>query len=379
MLLSENPAVFNKSYRAARAMFREGKNPLAEMSNSETLSVNSTRTVARPVRENAKGLSFGIELEYNSDRRERAFGEAMFEKGYLRSARKAGYHSEREEMNRWRWESDCTVSGEVISPPLKDNSANWGNLKDVLGLMSTHLDATVASNVGSHVHIDVNDLTANDWFRLALIISRFEDVIARLSANPQMRRGEVNTGEGQQPLPFIRSRYGRVGGSVLFSHFGDSNGVDLLTTDNNGDSILSHRPSSANQVFYSARSWMLGTGYITSENQNKHLEFRCWDGSLDFNLIELQVKISAAIVARAMDASTTSKLAGLNPCPVGFHRNKRREWTRNEEGRTSVRRNLRGDLWREDTLRFRQFVDFLFDSDKDKAALVSLYAMTNWR
>lgn len=358
--LENNYNVFRGWYKHARQAFKQGQNPLEDF--ALTGNEDSPSSITRGLRAGAGrvGFKYGIELEYESHTRSgnHNFGTWLANQGLSNYSTMRPYHSS-EDYSKWRWESDASVTGEVISRILKDQRTSWMELNAVVEKMKSELDAYATQRVGAHIHVDVSDMNSQAWYNLGLLISRFEDVLYRIGSNPL--RTVIQ--DATTPLPRLHHRgtrytspLARTLNSLLDAHSDNKEGF-VRSFKERGSGIANTRSVSGDRG---------------------HIEFRFWDGSIDMSIIELQVKVTAAIMRSVLDDSLAERLLPLESSPLGTHREARREITRNEEGRTRVRTNLTGEQWAQDTLRFRQFADIIFTSDKDKRQLTTLFAMTSW-
>ena len=260
----------------------------------------------------------------------------------------------------WRYEEDCTVDVEVVSPPMYDNPEDMTTLVSVLNKMDD-LGFKSTGSTGGHIHINTDTITKEDFGRLALIQSRFEDVIYRLSANPA--RSLAGRIEGD-PLPQVGQR-GTMYAQSLGSHisrfengnFNEDEETQYLTSYGQDLKDYTYR-----EALFNLRE---------AEGEGGHLEFRSPDGSLEPPVTETHMKLGVALIAASMRPETTQKIKNLPLEPLGTHKTRR-------EASGAARRNLTGEEWEEDTRSFRQLIDLLFTSQKDKEQMVTLFAMTNW-
>lgn len=340
---------FRRTYRAARAAMAAGEDPLATF-----MGAPAAAPLCAPRVNDYVGLMFGIELEYENGSTgtltEENFGEPLCEQGLLRWSDQQDYHADSQETQRWRWESDCSVSGgEVITPVLRDNRDSWNTLAEVVERMNAN-GAEVSVRAGSHIHIDSSEIGGDaEWARFAKIITHFEDELVRLAVNPWRQR----VSRDGRPLRTWHRNLRRPMREAL------SRSVDLTTREGVVRSL-------------SSRVYPISTASVGRNSGNGHIEFRLWDGSLRMPLIQMQTKITAAVVAAAMRPETDDFLNDATPHPLGWHR--AQPWRAESPGG-----GVRGEDWKNDTAGIKMLADILFPTNiSDKEALVSLFALNPW-
>lgn len=340
---------FRRTYRAARAAMAAGEDPLATFMGAPAAAPLCPSRVSDYV-----GLMFGIELEYENGPEgtltEENFGDPLCDQGLLRWSDQQDYHADSQETQRWRWEYDGSVSGgEVITPILRDNRDSWNTLAEVVERMTAN-GAVVSVRAGSHIHIDSSEIGGDEeWARFMKIITHFEDELVRLAVNPWRRR---TASDGRTLRTWHRNlRYPME--SII------TRDADLTTREGVVRAIGS-------------RSFPISTASVSNRTGNGHIEFRLWDGSLRMPLIQMQTKITAAIIAAAMRPETDTLLDSAIPHPLGWHR--AQPWRAESPGG-----GVRGEDWKNDTAGIKMLADMLFpDSVSDKEALVTLFALNPW-
>lgn len=339
---------FRRTYRAARAAMAAGEDPLATF-----MGAPAAAPLCAPRVNDYVGLMFGIELEYENGAEgtltEENFGEPLCEQGLLRWSDQQDYHADSQETQRWRWESDASVSGgEVITPVLRDNRDSWNTLAEVVERMRDN-GAQVSARVGGHIHIDSSEIGDDaEWARFAKIITYFEDELVRLAVNPWRRR---TARDGRS----LRTWHRNVRRPMQETF----NRADLTTRDGVVRAL-------------SSRAYPFSTSSVSSTTGNGHIEFRLWDGSLRMPLIQMQTKITAAVIAAAMRPETDDFLNAATPHPLGWHR--AQPWRAESPGA-----GVRGEDWKNDTAGIKMLADILFPTSiADKEALVSLFALNPW-
>lgn len=340
---------FRRTYRAARAAMAAGEDPLATF-----MGAPAAAPLCAPRVNDYVGLMFGIELEYESGDEgtltEENFGDPLCGQGLLRWSDQQHYHADSQQTRLWRWEDDASVSGgEVITPILRDNRDSWNTLAEVVERMTAN-GAEVSARAGGHIHIDSSEIGDDaEWARFAKIITYFEDEIVRLAVNPWRRR---TARDGRTLRTWHRNRR-----RPMDESFGG--GADLTTR---GGVVRA----------MSGRSHPISTATVSNSTGNGHIEFRLWDGSLRMPLIQMQTKITAAIIAAAMRPETDDFLNDAIPHPLGWHR--AQPWRAESPGG-----GVRGEDWKNDTAGIKTLADILFPTSiSDKEALVSLFALNPW-
>src|SRR5205814_10423748 len=110
---------------------------------------------------------------------------ALYNAGLASSPRQEGYHSRHRQPGMWSVETDATVTGEVVSPVLRDTPETWAQLERVCQILQSH-GARVTSSTGGHVHVGVDssglDHDVNRFRRVASTCAWAEDLMYRLAA-----------------------------------------------------------------------------------------------------------------------------------------------------------------------------------------------------
>lgn len=337
---AEDMSAFRAAYKAAKDRAAAGEPPI------EYLTENATGGLGAP----GTGREFGVELEYDfpedwtSEQRRaanRAIGQALYDAGLTTSRAMGDYHDalnsgySREHARGWSFEYDGTVAAEVVSPIMSDTPETWQTLRNVCDIIREH-GGVAAVNAGSHVHVSASnyDHTVENHNRLVGMFHQYQDVIYRLSANPE--RGTHRGAEWCAPNRAPGGGYTTVASARNNNH-GHGLGLNLQS--------------------------------VTGRTSD-HVEFRTWDASLDPAVIQTQIKTSLAITEAAF--RTAGQPSGEGET-LGSHRRARFQ----EHG--AGRRNLTGEAWKADTASFRQFVDEIFTRDTDKEQATALFAVTRWQ
>jgi Putative amidoligase enzyme len=326
-----DPAAFDAAYREARARRARGEEPVPYMLQDATGGLG-TADGGRP---------FGVEIEFDIEpgvsRYEAlaAIGRDLHAAGLTTGPQQRPYHSgarapARQHSGGWRFETDATVDGEIVSPVMHDTPETWRNLAAVCDIVRRH-GGRATARTGGHVHVGLSDYdhTVENHNRLLATAAGYWDTLYRLAQNPSARRHRGvswcrpnrDPGRGYTSLPSVRQ-----------SNYGHNVGVNFQS--------------------------VAGT-------RADHVEFRMWDGSLNPGVIQAQVNLSLGLTA-------AGSRGGYDPPPapehVGTHR------TRNPG-----RERLRGEEWRESTRSFRHLADTVFRRSANSAQAAALFAVTRWQ
>lgn len=326
---TDDPAAFQADYRAARARVRAGQPAIQYMTE------NATGGLGAP----DGGRGFGVELEFVGGDLQ-GIARDLHAAGLTRTPRQVNYHSDhsvyRQHQGGWKFERDCTVSGEVISPVMHDTPETWENLQKVCDIIERH-GGRASVRAGSHIHISAGDYRSSgaDHARLLNLFSDNEDLMYRLSSNPE------------------RGTHRRLAG--------------------NSWSTPNTAPSTGFRSIAAARQTAGHGNAVNFQHcagrSSDHVEYRMWDSTLDPATIQAQIKVSLALTEAAhRDTGYTA----TGHTPVGSRRRHNRE-TYGEQ------RRLTGEAWHSDTASFRGLVDRLFTRPEDKAQITGLFAATRWQ
>lgn len=326
----DDPAAFQREYRAAQRRREAGEEPVPYMREDATGGLGA-RDGGRP---------FGLELEFDLpgqfgaqyQRSLRAIGRDLWEAGLTRTEDQRGYGSSRragytDRPGGWSFETDATVAGEVVSPIMYDEPQTWENLEKVCEIIRRH-GGQASYRTGGHIHVGLPDYdhTVEHHARLLGLAEGYEDELYRVAANPAAR--------GHRGIDYCQPNRGTASGyrdvsDVRANHHGHHVGVNFQSV---------------------------------SGTSRDHVEFRMWDGSLNPGVIQTQVKLSLGLTAAASRGATPASTRSR----IGSHR------------RNSAGRRLTGESWREQTSGFRHLVDTVFTRARDKAQATALFAVTPW-
>jgi Putative amidoligase enzyme len=327
----DDPAAFDAAYQEARERRARGEDPVPYMLEDATGGLGATRG----------GRPFGVEIEFDvgpgADRYEAlaAIGRDLHAAGLTDSPYQQGYHSgartpSRQHPGGWRFETDATVDGEIVSPVMHDTPETWRNLATVCEIVRRH-GGRATARTGGHVHVGLSDYdhTVENHNRLLATATGYTDTLYRLAQNPEARAHRGTTwcrpnnapGPGYTSLPAVRQ-----------ANYGHGLGLNFQSV---------------------------------SGNRADHVEFRMWDGSLNPGVIQAHINLSLGLTAAGSRGGYNPPAA---PERVGAHR------TANPG-----RQRLRGEQWRESTRSFRQLADTVFRRASNSAQAAALFAVTRWQ
>lgn len=377
---SDNMDAFKRIYRASRAAWRAGENPLTHYFSID----NSFKT-----------RQFGLEIEFNSadellvgeelplcnceccdycyqddfnpyylcegctedacectciceaqsgiDRSITPVGEWLYSNDYTQQREGLEYDCSDGSYAHWSYEQDSSVTGgEVITPIMSGNGSDWFAIREVLNAIKGHGGSADDTNCGGHVNIDVTHFSDKDFQRLAYMAATFEDVMYRLGANPFRAQGSASgsyhRGCGYAE-PIFTSGWG--GPEYIL------NGIDV-------------------------RNRMNESHWINFDPHLNRVEFRVFDGTLDPALFQTFTLIASAFVDAAQSEDNDDLIRTAPPAKFGHHVQARKD------AGFQARSALSGEAWEKDTETIRKFVDLLFDNTQDKERVVTLFAANDW-
>jgi hypothetical protein len=327
-----NPEAFENAYQEARGRRDRGEDPVPYMTSDATDGLGRQEG----------GRGFGVEIEFDfppgADRYTAlsAIGRDLRDAGLTPDALQHGYHSARRaERARqghhggWRFETDATVAGEIVSPIMYDEPETWRNLARVCEIVRRH-GGIASARTGGHVHIGLADYdhTVENHNRLLQTAAGYQDTLYRLAQNP-----------------------------AAPAHRG------LTWCSPNSDPGRGYTSISSARAANSGHHLGLNFESVAG-NRSDHVEYRMWDGSLDPGVIQAHINVSLAMTA----AGSRGGYAPPSAEPVGTHL-----------ARNPGRRRLRGEQWRQSTAGFRQLADTLFRRQANAAQAAALFAVTRWQ
>lgn len=351
----ENPELFQEMYkevREARQKFLEegGEYPVPYIKENALMGLGARDT----------GRGFGVEIEYafptdwdSQDIREAssAIGRELHELGLTRNRAQGGYGASHgwyrdQHAQGWSYESDFSAAGsdgqaggEIVSPVMFDEPETWENLEQVCTILKRH-GAFASKGSGNHIHVGLKDYdhTVANHNRLLNSFARNEDLIYRMSVNPE--RGKHRGFGYCAPNSLPSTPYARVSSAAAANN---SHGVALNLQSVRG-------------------------------RDSDHIEFRTFDSTINPALIQSQIAMSVLMVEGALRGNGRPAPAeGRAPLGERLDLNPRR-------------RVLTGEAWNETTVGARKFIDeFIPQPDVNVKSnplikqFISVFAMTKWQ
>jgi hypothetical protein len=253
----------------------EGERSLATNDELHNQLLELARTAgATYERENVIGdpnQTFGVEIEFDGAD-PGAVARALHAAGLSTSPTQRGYHAPRQ-PGEWVCERDSTVTGEIVSPVLRDTPETWAQLEQVCSILQAN-GARVTARTGGHVHVGADsagmDHDVGRFRRVANACAWAEDLMYRLAA-ASGRSGRQHRGAGNGYRwcgPMGAGQFEQAQSlSELATRVGASHGVGL-----NYGNILDNR---------------------------RTIEYRYFDSSLDPARLQANIKLACWITKRA--------------------------------------------------------------------------------
>jgi hypothetical protein len=284
-------------------------------------------------RENVIGdpnQTFGVEIEFDGAD-PNAVARALYDAGLGSSPQQEGYHSGRGVEGRWTVERDVTVTGEIVSPVLRDTPETWAQLERVCEVLRQH-GARTSTRTGGHVHVGCDsanlDHDVNRFRRVASLCSWAEDLMYRLSSA---------TGRG-----------GR-------RHRGAGNGYRWCGPMHSGDFEASQ--DMRDLMYRVGYSHTSGLNYGNILDGRRTIEYRYFDSSLDPARLQMNIKLACWITKRA--AELPDSAIPTERVPLGTH--------------ASATEPDSGDHL------LRRFADLVFVRPTDRMRLYNMYERSAWQ
>ena len=289
------------------------------------------------------GRKFGLEIEFNLLNRSAGVKDRimsrMKEAGVLEpNAHWERYHGPSRQRRAngeevFSIESDCTVDGELITPPLEDTPENWRKVATICQILKEEGAITTAHGAnqppGGHIHVSLGDFDHG--------VESHDSILQ-------------TWGEHNDTLWRLSSRHDGAHRDTRYCnpnnvHYGPHSDVESIRRDNSGH--------------YTTINFESVTG-----GRGDHVEFRAWDETLDPGTIQAQARLSLGITEAALRDPTP---ADTPVDQVGSHLQEYRS------------RRLSGEEWRGATRPVRNLVDRIFADDRHKEQIASLFATTRWQ
>ena len=236
-----------------------------------------TSAAAEYERENVIGdpnQTFGVEIEFDGAD-PHAVARAFHEAGLAATPNMESYHSSGRVAGKWVVEHDSTVTGEIVSPVLRDTPETWEQLERVCQILRAN-GARTTARTGGHVHVGADsanmDHDVNRFRRVANVCAWAEDLMYRLAAGTG-RGGRQHRGAGNG------YRWCGPMGSAQFE-----NAQDL--------SDLAYRVGASHGV---------GLNYGNILDHRRTIEYRYFDSSLDPARLQANIKLACWVTKRASE------------------------------------------------------------------------------
>lgn len=315
---------------------------------------NVTDGMAAPI-EGAR--RFGVELEFDfpeditPEARKTALtkiGAALHEKGLTERPTQAHYHSgAANNWEKWTFENDATVSGEIVSPIMADTVETWSAIKEVCDILRDN-GAIATTRTGSHVHVSTASYGGSTAKHAQLLrdTNADSDIIYRLASNP-FRGSHRGT---RWCKPNVDDTHGDIPETVIQGH----RVLAPLARNNHSDSVNFGGSSNANY-------------------EKNHVEFRQWDGTLDESVIQTQILLSLAMVDKAEKTVIENK--GTKPLEEKVTRTQK---TRADNKTSEQLKHMTVDSFMEDNAPALTFINSLFRRNEERERVATLFSMTRW-
>lgn len=295
------------------------------------------------------GQAFGMEIEYDypaewsseyCERVDERIGRQLFEAGLTGSPDKQRYgashgkfvdrHTDDAGVGTWSWEKDGSVAGELVTCGMYDEPETWKRVEKAVGILRRN-GAVASVMTGAHVHVGTGDYDAAEYVELMRLTGQNEDAFVVLGTDPHRRTHRAN--EYSAPME-----------EVPPSGF---------------------RSVSQATRFQGGRHKLVNLGNCTGEEED-HVEFRVFDGTLDASVMQFQVKLAVGMVEAAKRRAAE-----------GGSVRKKEAWgdhVKNSDGFSAGSCSRSED----DSVLMRSLLDTVFRRRGDKAKGAALCAMNRW-
>lgn len=285
------------------------------------------------------GRGFGVELEFSTDDPEtlRRIANELSRNGLSDSRRVFGYGAgaaEKGYNSGWIVEEDVSTGGEVISPVLYDNADSWESLRNACDIIK-RCGGRVDDTAGGHIHIGADYNPSRDAQVLRFLL-RHQDSLRRVNKNPGNNAHRAN------------------GYSLPHTNMSVQEALYTLS-----DAPLTDQHPLRNR-FVNLRA-----------NDDKTVEFRDPDGSLNPALIQTQVMTYASLVDKTERGVITSTGSdGVQA--VGT--NLRRRYLL-----AGTRQHLTDEELIVSDIAYRNTIDALHDEPEARKRMVALGVLNDWQ
>lgn len=280
------------------------------------------------VLDGADGNTFGVEIEFVGGDRV-ALGRALYAAGLTRSPEQQPYHSGvRNPSDKWRYERDGSVDGEIVSPILRDTPEMWNQIRQVCEIAQAN-GARVDTRCGAHVHIGKTPLdeNRNRKNRLHKLVGGNEDLMYRVAAA------------------------GELGGQFRGYRYAQPVGGRISDTRPRNDAAAEQRIGTRNG------------GYPALAMRENTVEFRYFNGTLTPEQIQANVKLAYQTVATAATTNRRTTRGQFIPDTTNDIVLLGQHARNNPEDLSSVKR----------------FVDSVFTKTKDRVSFIRSFMNSRWQ
>ncbi|PWX55374.1 amidoligase family protein [Clostridium perfringens] len=290
---------------------------------------------------NGNTSTFGIELEFVGGDAD-AIARELYDLGIVSAPRRLNYHSS-SEAGKWKVERDGTVSlgitgGEIVSPVLKDTPETWRQIETICRIAKRH-GARIDERCGGHVHIGMAklDTARQRWRRFFKTIEVYEDCIYRAAGG--------DLGIIREDALCYAKPFSERAAESKYIHFNMDNDDDVRNM--------------ARIISEGNRYYGINLTNIAS-NRAPTVEFRHFNGSLNPNQIQANIKMAAGII-------NASEKARFRDTEDEIFK-KRGNILKNSSTSDGVKTKRK----------MMEFLDIAFPRKNDKKAILNVFKKTEW-
>ena len=331
---AESQRLWEEFLAAQGSAVPEGERSLADNDELHEQLMRLARTAgATYERENVIGdpnQTFGVEIEFDGAD-PNAVARALHAAGLTTSPTQQGYHSGSRHPGEWVCERDTTVTGEIVSPILRDTPETWAQLEQVCSILQAH-GARATARTGGHVHVGADsaglDHDVSRFRRVASACAWAEDLMYRLAAA---------TGRGGRRHRGAGNGY-RWCGPMGAAGFEEARSLSELAT----------RVGASHSV---------GLNYGNILDGRRTIEYRYFDSSLDPARLQANIKLACWITRRC--SSLPDSAIPSERVRLGSHSD--------------------GQVQDSGDRLLRRFADLVFVRPQDKLKLYWLFQRSAWQ
>ncbi|BDU83879.1 hypothetical protein SNUCP2_36440 (plasmid) [Clostridium perfringens A] len=290
---------------------------------------------------NGNTSTFGIELEFVGGDAD-AIARELYDLGIVSAPRRLNYHSS-SEAGKWKVERDGMVSlgitgGEIVSPVLKDTPETWRQIETICRIAKRH-GARIDERCGGHVHIGMAklDTARQRWRRFFKTIEVYEDCIYRAAGG--------DLGIIREDALCYAKPFSERAAESKYIHFNMDNDDDVRNM--------------ARIISEGNRYYGINLTNIAS-NRAPTVEFRHFNGSLNPNQIQANIKMAAGII-------NASEKARFRDTEDEIFK-KRGNILKNSSTSDGVKTKRK----------MMEFLDIAFPRKNDKKAILNVFKKTEW-